>query len=148
MSNVSLRISSAAFVEKGTIPTQYTCDGIDISPPLEIDDIPPGTASLAIIVDDPDAPAKVWTHWVAWNIPVTSLLQEHYSGAVEGVNDFGHTTYNGPCPPKGAHCYQFRVFALDCQLSLQRGASLHELITAMRGHILAKGLLTAYYSRK
>ena len=151
-----LLVSSPAFQEGDTIPTKYTCQGQDVSPPLAWSEPPVGTQSLALIVDDPDAPGGVFTHWVLFNIPSDSRqLPEAVptqaqlpSGALHGKNDFGRIGYGGPCPPPGRpHRYQFTLYALDQPLDLEAGVSKKQLLAAMQGHILAQGQLTGTYQR-
>ena len=151
-----LIVSSSAFQEGGVIPTEYTCEGQDVSPPLAWDEPPAGTQSLVLIVDDPDAPVGVFTHWVLFNIPSNSRdLPEALptqaqlpSGAQQGKNDFGRLGYGGPCPPPGRpHRYRFTVYALDQPLELTAGALKKQVLDAMQGHILAQGQLTGTYQR-
>jgi Raf kinase inhibitor-like YbhB/YbcL family protein len=146
-----MKITSSAFQEGGSIPSKFTCDGSDTSPVLNFSGAPPATRSLALIVDDPDAPSGLFTHWIAWNIdPKTSTIGEGSSpaGAVEGTNDFGKSSYGGPCPPSGAHRYYFKIFALDRVLDLKGGTKRKELDAAMRGHVVGQGELMGRYSRK
>jgi len=140
-------ISSALFKQNGFIPVRHTCDGKNVNPSLNFDHIPKKTGSLAIIVDDPDAPTGTWVHWVTWNIPVTHHLKEDSAPGLQGTNDFGKRIYSGPCPPKGAHRYFFKVYALDCKLNLAEGADKGELENAMTGHILGFGELIGLYRR-
>jgi len=135
---------------------RYTCDGRDVSPALEWGGVPEGTESIALVMDDPDAPAGVFTHWVIYDLPadITALeegvprTERLKSGAVQGKNDFRKTGYNGPCPPPGKpHTYRFRVFALDKKLGLPPGSSKADVMAAMEGHILAQGELTGRYGR-
>ena len=153
---MTLTVSSSAFHEGAEIPARYTCEGQDISPPLNWSEPPAGTKSIALIVDDPDAPGGVFTHWVLFNLPsqTTELAEampaqaELPSGAQQGKTDFGRAGYGGPCPPPGRpHRYQFTVYALDQTLDLKAGASKGELFSAMSGHILAQGRLTGIYQR-
>jgi Raf kinase inhibitor-like YbhB/YbcL family protein len=147
---MSLTITSHAFTEGGAIPRRHTCDGENLSPPLEWVGVPDGASSLALIVDDPDAPAGVWVHWVLWNIPAdrSALFEANRGGGVEGSNDFRRTGYGGPCPPRGAtHRYFFKLYALDTSLNLKPGASKRDLERAMQGHILAEGRLMGVYRR-
>ena len=109
-----LNISSIAFKADEMIPSKYTCDGVNINPPLDIKDIPEKAKCLALIVDDPDAPIGVWVHWVVWNIPVTHHIKENEVHGTEGINDFQQQHYGGPCPPSGTHRYFFKVYALGC----------------------------------
>jgi Raf kinase inhibitor-like YbhB/YbcL family protein len=151
-----LAVSSAAFREGEVIPAKYTCQGRDISPPLTWSEPPAGTQSLALIVDDPDAPGGVFNHWVIFKIPADSrelpeavpAQAELPSGALQGKNDFGRIGYAGPCPPPGRpHRYQFTVYALDTSLDLTTGAAKKQLLTAMQGHVLARGELSGRYQR-
>jgi len=153
---VAFTISSPAFPSGAEIPKANTCQGPDVSPLLTWIDHPPQTQSFALIVDDPDAPAGTWVHWVMWNIPpATHLLPENVprsarlqSGALQGRNDFGKTGYNGPCPPPGkTHRYFFRLYALDANLTLQPGATRQELDAAMQGHIIGKAEHMGTYRR-
>ena len=150
-----MKITSTAFEEGDLIPRQYTCDGEDISPPLEWADLPEGTQSLALICDDPDAPSGTWVHWVVFNIPApTSELPEGFPGEEElpdgtrqGRNDFRRIGYGGPCPPGGTHRYFFKLYALDTFLDEAPGITRDELLEAMEGHILVKSELMGRYRR-
>jgi hypothetical protein len=154
--SMALQVKSSVFSEGGSIPAQYTCDGKDVSPPLSWSGIPAGTKSLALVCDDPDAPAGVWVHWVVYNIPAsTSGLPEAVpardeiaGGGLQGKNDFRKTGYGGPCPPGGTHRYVFTVYALDFDVTLAAGATKAQLLAAVRGHVLAEGKLTGKYSRR
>jgi Raf kinase inhibitor-like YbhB/YbcL family protein len=146
-----LKLSSPAFKHNGSIPIKYTCDGADVNPPLTIENIPSSAKSLALIVDDPDAPAGTWVHWVLWNIgPDTKEIGENTvpSGALQGVNDFRKHDYGGPCPPSGTHRYFFKLYALDMKLGLGPKTNKAELERAMKGHIIAQGELIGQYKRK
>jgi Raf kinase inhibitor-like YbhB/YbcL family protein len=148
-----LKVSSPAFSEGQPIPKKYTGEGDDHSPPLKWEAPPEKTPSLAVLVEDPDAPKGTFTHWVLFNLPVdTRELPENASpgklpeGAVEGTNDFGKTGYGGPKPPEGkAHRYYFKVFALDTKLDLDAKAKHAQVARAMRGHVLAAGALMGTY---
>jgi hypothetical protein len=153
---MTLSLSSTAFKEGDKIPIKYTCDAEDISPPLAWGEPPQKTQAFVLIVDDPDAPGAVFTHWVLFNIPgnIRQLgegipAQEWLqSGASQGKNDFGKTGYGGPCPPRGsAHHYRFTVYALDRSLDLKPSASKNQILDAMKGHILAQGQLMGTYQR-
>ncbi|MCX6354935.1 MAG: YbhB/YbcL family Raf kinase inhibitor-like protein [Candidatus Aureabacteria bacterium] len=152
---MELSLRSTAFEEGGMIPSRYTCDGADISPPIEWSPAPAGTQSFALISDDPDAPMGTWVHWVIFNIPkATRSIPEGISkkervedGSVQGVNDFGKTGYGGPCPPGGTHRYYFTLYALDTSLDLSGKRTKETLLKAMRGHILAEAQLMAKYKR-
>ncbi|MFO7929323.1 MAG: YbhB/YbcL family Raf kinase inhibitor-like protein [Candidatus Humimicrobiaceae bacterium] len=146
-----LSIGSPAFVHNEMIPSKYTCDSDNINPPLLISGIPEGTESLALIVDDPDAPGGTWVHWIVWNIgPATTEIKENSApeGAVEGMTDFGKPGYGGPCPPSGTHRYFFKLYALDTTLKLDASATVEELENAMEDHLLDKAELIGLYERK
>ena len=143
-----LMIKSSAFANNGSIPTKYTCDGEDVNPPLNIEGIPQETQSLALTVDDPDAPMGTWDHWVVWNISPSNEIKENTTPGVQGVNDFRKHSYGGPCPPSGTHRYFFKVYALDTKLNLSPNSRKKELEKAMQGHILAKGETIGRYSRR
>ncbi len=151
-----MNLTSTAFKEGLTIPAMYTCSGQDNSPPLIWTGLPAHTFCLALICDDPDAPAGTWVHWVIYNIPLeenglpanvakTPMLP---NGAYQGVNDFGRIGYGGPCPPKGkAHRYFFKLYALDTRLSLAPGATKQALVQATHGHIVAEVQLMGTFQR-
>ncbi len=146
----TLSISSQAFGHHEHIPSKYTCDGVDVNPSLIIENLPTGAKSLALIVDDPDAPSGTWVHWVVWNIaPGIKEIREHSipPGAVQGMNDFRKLDYGGPCPPSGTHRYFFKLYALDAVLSLKPGSNKAALEGAMKGHILAQAELVGLYKR-
>ena len=145
-----MKLTSLVFTEGGRIPSKYTCEGLNISPDLSIGNLPANTKSLAIIVDDPDAPGGNWDHWIVWNMaPNTATIAENSvpNGAVEGRNDFRKTEYGGPCPPRGVHHYQFKLYALDVTLDLLR-ANKNDLEKAMQGHVLDQATLVGLYSRE
>jgi hypothetical protein len=144
---VDMKITSSAFGHEGIIPTTYTCDGEDISPPLRIKNIPEGTKSLALIMDDPDAPGGTFTHWVAWNIEPQEEIPADTRPGPEGKNDFGNTGYGGPCPPSGTHRYYFKLCALDTTLDVAKGAPRKEVEDALEGHIIAVAELMGTYTR-
>jgi Raf kinase inhibitor-like YbhB/YbcL family protein len=143
-----MRLISSAFEPGAGIPKRFTCDGLDISPPLELQGIPDGTVSLVLVMDDPDAPGGTWDHWIAYDIPVTTEIPE---GVTElgraGRNSWGRTGYGGPCPPGGTHRYVFAVHALDTTLSLPAGAEKGRVLEAIEGHVLAEALLMGRYAR-
>jgi hypothetical protein len=151
-----MKLESLAFAADELIPSQYTCDGQDFSPPLSWDDPPATTQSLALICDDPDAPRKTWVHWVVYNLPPqTRSLPENLSpenplpkGGLQGINDFGKIAYGGPCPPSGTHRYFFKLYALDRLIELKAGATKAQLEAAMKGHILASAQLIGRYHRQ
>jgi Raf kinase inhibitor-like YbhB/YbcL family protein len=143
-----LEITSAAFGEGATIPTKHTCDGENVSPPLSFAGAPDGTRSLALVVDDPDAPVGTFTHWLAWGIdPGAGDLAEGEAAPREGRNGFGTTGYVGPCPPRGRHRYFFRLHALDTELDLEPAADRDELERALGGHVLETAELMGTYER-
>jgi Raf kinase inhibitor-like YbhB/YbcL family protein len=147
---MEFKLSSPAFNHGSQIPSNYTCDGDNINPHLIIHGAPPETKSLALIVEDPDAPAGLWTHWVMWNIsPEVKEVREHTvpQGAQEGINTRGEVGYDGPCPPSGTHRYFFRVFALDMKLALSDAVDRQALEAAMEQHIIATAELMGTYSR-
>jgi len=145
-----MKITSSAFQEGGNIPSKFTCDGGDRSPPLQIAEIPSSAKSLALIVDDPDAPSGLFTHWIVWNIsPQTNGIAEGSAPkGVQGTSDFGKSGYGGPCPPSGTHRYYFKVFALDRELNLPSDSKRNQLDAAIKGHVVAQGELMGRYSRK
>jgi Raf kinase inhibitor-like YbhB/YbcL family protein len=145
-SYTQLRVISPAFGEGEKIPVDYTCDGFDVNPQLNISDVPDDTVSLALIVEDPDAPLGVWDHWVVYNIPPAGGIGKNSTPGTEGMNSFGRKRYGGPCPPLGTHRYVFSIYALDAQLALGDAAGKKEVLEAMIGHILAKGQLTGVYN--
>ncbi|MFC1682086.1 YbhB/YbcL family Raf kinase inhibitor-like protein [Nanoarchaeota archaeon] len=141
---LKLELESQSFTNNAQIPLIYTCDGEDISPPLEINNIPENTKSLVLIVDDPE---KTWVHWVVWNIPMTNLIQENSvpQGAIQGINDFGEKNYRGPCPPSGTHRYFFKLYALDSILDLEENSDNQELETTMQDYIIDQTELIGLY---
>ncbi len=143
-----MMITSPAFAEGNMMDDKYTCKGKDVNPPLKISGIPEGTKSLALIVDDPDAPAGTWTHWVVYNIEPTEEIGEDTVPGKEGKNNFDKVSYNGPCPPSGVHRYFFRVYALDDELGLKEPPSKLELEAAMGGHIIAKAEVYGLFGKK
>jgi Raf kinase inhibitor-like YbhB/YbcL family protein len=153
---MTISVSSSAFEEGGMIPSKYTCDGKDISPPLKWEGVPEGTKSIALISDDPDAPMGTWVHWVMWNVPPDAQgLPENVppdsplpDGSRQGITDFGRPGYGGPCPPSGTHRYYFKVYALDTVLELPTSARKGDLLKAVEGHVLAEGQLMGRYSRR
>jgi Raf kinase inhibitor-like YbhB/YbcL family protein len=146
----TMKITSSAFHEGANIPSKFTCDGSDTSPPLQIAGVPSGAKSLVLIVDDPDAPSGLFTHWLVWNIPpqTGSIAEASAPQGVQGANDFGKSGYRGPCPPPGTHRYSFKIFALDRELELRSGAKRSQVDAAMKGHVIAQGELVGRYARK
>src|SRR2546427_9536225 len=146
-----MKISSSAFQEGGTIPEKFSKNGQNVSPELRIEGTPAEAKSLALIVDDPDAPVGLFTHWLVWNIdPKTTQIAENSvpKGAVQGTNDFPGQRYDGPQPPSGTHRYYFKIFALDQMLDLKSGAKRKEVDAAMQGHVIAQGELMGRFSHK
>ena len=156
---MTLKVTSSAFQQGGPIPAQYTCEGKDISPPLSWSGLPSNARSVALIVDDPDAPdpakpQRVYVHWVVYNIsPQTTSLAENASkggmpnGAVQGRNDWGKAEYGGPCPPIGRHRYFFKLYVLDTTLAGLKNATKADLEKAMKGHIVDSGELMGTYQK-
>jgi len=148
-------LSSTAFKNGSPIPMQYTCDGPNISPPLQWSGVPEKTQSLALLVDDPDASKGAWVHWILFNIPPrATALPENIrktrtipNGARQGTNGFREIGYGGPCPPQGTHRYYFRLYALDTQLQLEPGTIRTDFERAMTGHILAETEIMGTYQR-
>ena len=153
---MELDVTSTAFEEGGAIPSRYTCDGLDVSPPLSWSSVPEDTQSLVLIADDPDAPGATFVHWVIYNLPPdTRRLPEDVpnretlpSGAAQGINGAGRVGYMGPCPPSGTHRYFFKIHALDTGLDLRGDATKQTLSGAMEGHVLAEGRLMGTYRRE
>src|SRR5437899_1133794 len=156
---MSLTITSTAFTPDGAIPSLYTCEGKDISPPLGWSGAPAGTKSFALVVDDPDAPdpaapKRTWVHWVLYNLPASA---DHIpeavapsalpAGTLEGTNDWKRTGYGGPCPPIGRHRYFFKFFALDAALPNLNNPTKAELLKAMQGHVLATAEMIGTYQK-
>jgi len=143
-------LESAAFQHAQTIPSRHTCEGEDLSPPLRWTNVPEETRSLALVVDDPDAPGGVFTHWIGWGLdPRADGLGEGEAAPSEGRNDFGTSGYRGPCPPPGhgPHRYHFSLYALDADLELGSGASKAELAQAIEGHVLTTAELVGTFER-
>lgn len=149
--NSNMQIRSSAFENEKEIPSLYTCDSKGINPQLSFSDIPAEAKSLALVVDDPDAPAGVWDHWVVWNItPETKEISENSVpvGAVVGQNSWPQNEYGAPCPPNGTHKYYFKLFALDTVLNIPETSGSKELTNAMQGHVVAQAELMGKYGRK
>jgi hypothetical protein len=152
----SFRIESAAFKEGSLIPTRFSCQAENVSPPLSWTDPPAGVRSFALIVEDPDAPAGTWTHWVVYNLPAQARAMDENTpkqddlpnGGHQGKNSFDSVGYGGPCPPAGnAHRYFFRLYALDTVLNLKAGADKSEVLVAMKGHVLGEAQLMGRFKR-
>lgn len=145
----TLRLTSPAFENNSLIPGKYTCDGEDLNPPLLISGVPNEAKSLALIMDDPDAPGGIWDHWVIFNLSSTTdnIKEGEESAGMNGLNSFGKTGYGGPCPPSGTHHYIFRLYALDSKLSIKEGSTKLEVLKAMEGHIVERAELVGLYER-
>ncbi len=150
-----MQLTSTAFKDSSAIPSRYTCDGENISPPLVWSEIPNGTKTFVLIMEDPDVPRNLrpdglFIHWLVWNIPpqVTSIAERREPPGVPGLNTAKKFGYTGPCPPDRSHRYYFRLFALDCELTIDSTASKGELVGAMAGHILDQAELMGRYERK
>jgi Raf kinase inhibitor-like YbhB/YbcL family protein len=146
---LTMIVTSSGFTDGGMIPRRYTCDGADVSPPLAFAGLPTGTASLALLVEDPDAPRGTFVHWVAWGIdPARASLEEGERAPGTGVNDFGRQGYGGPCPPRGQeHRYLFTAFALSRAIEPRPDATAEELRRSISGAVIAEGRLTGRYAR-
>jgi Raf kinase inhibitor-like YbhB/YbcL family protein len=144
-----LKVTSPAFQANQSIPEKYSCDYENTNPPLSIEGIPEGTRSLALIIDDPDAPSGTFDHWVVWNIaPSQNKIAEHTVPGREGKNSSGENGYTGPCPPPGKpHHYNFKAYALDMELGLGESSTKKDLEHAMKGHVLAEGKLIGLFAR-
>jgi Raf kinase inhibitor-like YbhB/YbcL family protein len=143
----TLVIKSPAFEDNEFISSKYTCDGVNVNPEISIGEIPKDTKSLAIIVDDPDAPSGSFCHWLMWNIAPKNSIKENSAPGIQGRNSFGENKYDGPCPPSGKHHYHFKVYALNTKLNLLVSTDKNELEKAMRDHIIARGELVGLYKR-
>ncbi|MAG27174.1 YbhB/YbcL family Raf kinase inhibitor-like protein [Candidatus Pacearchaeota archaeon] len=144
-----MEIKSEAFGQDEPIPPEYTCDGSNMSPGLEISEIPREAKTMALIVDDPDAPGGTFVHWLVWNVPVAESVKiaGGQQVGISGTNGFGNIGYGGPCPPSGEHNYFFKVYALSQELNLGEGAGKQQLLDAMEGHIVGQAELVGTYSR-
>ena len=142
-----LVVKSPAFENNKLIPSKYTCDGEGVNPPLTIEGIPEKAQSLALIMEDPDAAAGVFTHWIVMSIPTTGIIKEKHPPGTEGLNSSRRRGYHGPCPPSGTHRYFFKVYALDTKLDLGPLAEKEDLEIAMQGHIVAQGEIIGLYRR-
>ena len=153
---MAITVTSPAFEEDGIIPAKYTCDGVNVSPPLKWEQAPAGVKSFALISDDPDATIGIWVHWVVWNIPAESNglpqnvppTKELPDGSKQGITSARKHGYHGPCPPSGTHRYYFKIYALDVALDLPTDSTKQNLLDAMEGHILAEGALMGKYKRQ
>jgi hypothetical protein len=153
--SMTLQLSSPAFEDGSAIPQEYSCDGDDSSPALFWGELPDQTKSIALIMDDPDAPVGTWVHWVLYDLPGNRTeIPENVpksgqlpGGGTQGSNSWGRSGYGGPCPPGGTHRYFFKLYALDAPLDLASGATKEDLLQAMEGHLLDQGQLMGTYSR-
>lgn len=144
-----LNLTSSDFKDGKRIPTKYTCEGLDMSPPLEISNVPVNTKSLTIIMEDPDADGGSWIHWIVFNVPsnTKNITAGQQPEGNAGINSFNTLVYGGPCPPTKEHRYFFKLYALDKTLNLEEGASKEQVISEMKGHILAQTTLTGRYKK-
>ncbi len=144
----SMKLTSPEFANNELIPRKFTCQGDDVNPALIIEDMPSATKTLALIVDDPDAPMGTWVHWVVYNIPVISRIDENSIPGEQGMNNFGRLNYGGPWPPSGTHRYFFKIYCLDAELNTEASSNKKALEKAMQGHILDKAELVGLYKKK
>ena len=149
--SIKLKVTSPAFENNKTIPSKYGCDGSNVNPAVKIENVPPGTKSLALVFDDKDAPRGTYVHWILWNID-PSVREVHENsvpeGAIQGTNDFKKNTYGGPCPPTRPHKYALIVYALDVRLNLEPKTGKADLEKAMEGHIIGQGQIMGVYKRE
>ena len=145
--STTLTIKSSAFKNNEFIPSKYTCDGLNINPDLMVENIPANTISLAVIIDDPDAPNGTFCHWLVWDIPPKNTIKEDSRPGAQGRNSMHENKYFGPCPPSGTHHYHFKVYALNTKLNLPQNTGEKELLNAMKGHIISSGDLVGLYKR-
>jgi Raf kinase inhibitor-like YbhB/YbcL family protein len=146
-----MEITSTAFGNGEKIPRKYTCEGPNISPPLKFSNIPDGAASLVLMVEDPDAPAKPWVHWLVFNIPAAATGFEENAiapGSTQGLCNGDTFGYEGPCPPENEHQYLFRLYALDAGLNIPDASNRKAVLLAMHGHVLATATLTGLYKKE
>lgn len=143
-----LKITSPAFENEGNIPAKYSCDGEGVNPPLQIQNIPAGTKTLALIAEDPDAPNVTFVHWIVYNINPNEKIEEASNPGTSGDNSAGKSGYHPACPPSGSHRYYFHVFALDKSLDMLAGRKKQDLEKEMKGHIIASGKIMGRYERK
>jgi len=143
-----LKITSPSFNNNELIPAKYTCEGLDINPEIDIANIPKEAKTLALIVDDPDAPMGTWDHWIVFNISPSAVIKEDSIPGVEAINSFRKNHYGGPCPPSGTHRYFFKVYALNTSLPLSSKVNKQDMEKAMQGHIIAQGELVGLYRKR
>jgi Raf kinase inhibitor-like YbhB/YbcL family protein len=144
-----MTISSPAFADEQSIPAKYTCDGSDTIPPLAFASVPPAAKSLALVVDDPDAPGGTFDHWIVWNIPpsTSSVAEGQAPPGTTGRSSFGKNAYGGPCPPRGEHRYFFKLYALASTMNLPPSSGKADLEKAMKGHVIAQAQMMGRYKR-
>jgi Raf kinase inhibitor-like YbhB/YbcL family protein len=142
-----MELTSKKFENNEMIPKKYSCKGQDVNPPLEIKDIPDGTESMVLIVDDPDAPMGTWTHWVLYNINPKDHIEENSIPGLQAFNDFDKKNYGGPCPPSGTHRYFFRLYALDKKIQDQEGKTREDVEKEMQGHVIDKTELIGLFKK-
>lgn len=145
--NTTLTIQRPAFKHNEFIPSKYNCDGMNINPALSLSGIPKDAKTLALIMDDPDAPMGTFDHWIMWNIPVKEQIEENSAPGVQGKNGRKENKYTGPCPPSGTHHYHFKIYALDTKLGLPEDSDKKALEKAMAGHVIASAELVGLYKR-
>lgn len=143
-----IKIISPSFSNNEFLPLKFTCDGSNTNPELMLKDVPKQAQSLALTLEDPDAPRGTWTHWLVWNIdPTIETIKEGESPGTSGTNDYGNKKYDGPCPPSGTHRYFFKIYALDKMLDLSPDSKSADFYKAIEGHVIDRGELMAKYSR-
>lgn len=145
---MNMKLSSPQFTNNEMMPRKFSCEGDDVNPEFIIEGIPLDAVSLALIVDDPDAPMGTWVHWVVFNIAVAKRIEENSVPGIQGITNSGKKDYHGPCPPSGTHRYFFKIYALDKELDLPAGASKGQLEKAMQDHILDQAQLIGLYKRE
>jgi Raf kinase inhibitor-like YbhB/YbcL family protein len=143
----TIKVTSDAFLDRNYIPIRYTCDGINVNPPFNLQNVPEEAKSLVLIVDDPDAPVRPWVHWIVWNITPSAKIKENSIPGIEGMNDFNKKHYGGPCPHSGTHRYFFKVYALDENIVLSSNATKDMLEKAISTHLIGFGELIGLYKR-
>ena len=144
----TLKVGSPVFKHEDYIPEKYTCDGENINPPLSVQNIPEEAKSLVLMIEDPDTLFKINNHWTVWNIGVDGIIKENSIPGIEGINSWGKTHYQGPCPPIGTHRYIFKIYALDTMLKFDTGVNKISVEKAMLGHIVGSGSLIGLYKKK
>lgn len=143
-----LVVGSPSFVHNAPIPSRYSCEGENINPEIQISGIPKKAVTLALIMDDPDAPDGVFDHWLMWNIPVDGIIRENSTPGVQGLNGKGERNYTGPCPPSGTHHYNFKVYALNREISLDANSDKEQLLAAIAPYVISSGSFIGLYSKE